>query len=397
MVVDAAATRIKHKTAIAILEHIADVLPVQNARFFAPIRNDYLKSFRSLLQNHSFREHLRPQDWEALIDFIVEGLDIYCGEDDSQGSGTNSRDASIDTRTESRASLLVSQVSRGRTIRSDANSHVEELVISLKLLTSTNNTALRAKLGFVVDGCLNYLSSATKYQEPVLEALNNVFPIVLTEDIALARNAGYRFIPILRRMWSSRIGTLKEQLLIFLMNASDLFSSPTPNNPSSTETSLLIDLFGTMTLEYGRRQEKECLQMDDIYFPNDTKAAPLSTLTLAPLRDSPRASASWVCVSVLAVLASTLHVRHSSSRAAEYRHATPSKREKIEGPMEELIRQAQNSSTQERLCAIQTLLFAFDIDESMGDRLAEHIAQLAPGLSSENDSIANWSMLLMSR
>ena len=396
--VDAAATRIKHKTAVAVLDHVIDTLPVTNSGLFPPIRNDYMKGFRGVLQNPALREHLRPHEWEGLVDFILEALDFHSGEDDSQSSGTNSRDASADARTDSRLSMRVSQVSRGRITRSDANSHVEELIVSLKLLTSTNNTALTAKSGFIVDSCLNYLSLATKFQEPALEALNNVFPNILTENIALARDAAYRFIPVLRRMWLTRIGTLKEQTLIFLMNARDLFSSiPDDHSLLELETTLLNDLFGTIALEYGRRQERECLQMDDVYFPNNTEPSPLRTLTLAPMRDSPRASTNWVCVTVLATLVSTLHVRYNISRAPDNTNAIPSKRRKIEGPLQEIFHQARTSSTQEKLYAIQTLLFAIEESESTADYLAQHATELASGFSSEDDSIANWSMLLMSR
>lgn len=55
VVADAAATRIKHKTAIAVLDHVVDTLPVQNAELFAPLRNEYMKSFRALLHNPSLR------------------------------------------------------------------------------------------------------------------------------------------------------------------------------------------------------------------------------------------------------------------------------------------------------------------------------------------------------
>lgn len=398
VVAEAAATRIKQKTAIVLLDHVVDTLLVKNAGLFPPLRNDYMKVFRGLLQKPSLREHLRPEEWEGFVDFILEALDYHSVEDDSQSNGVGSRDVSVDPLTESRMSMRVnvSQASHGRASRSDANSHIEELLISLKLLTSTKNAALTGKADLVIESCLNYLSSATRFQEPALEILNNVFPSILTNDIAVARTAAYRSIPIMRRMWSTKIGSLKDQMLIFLMQARDLFRSSS-NESSASDLDLLKDLFATISHDYRRRQERDCLQMDDVYFPKTTELLPLHTLMLAPVRESPRALSNWISVEVLAALASTIHFRHKTSTALEESEPTPRKRRKIEDPFEELIRQTYTSSIQERLCAIQTLLFLFEESEVVEDYLVRHISELVAGLSSEDDSIANWSMILMSR
>jgi ataxia telangiectasia mutated family protein len=397
VVADAAATRVKHKTAIAVLNHVVDTLPVNSGGLFTPIRNDYMKSFRGLLQNPSLREHLKAHEWEGLIDFIVEALNFRTAEEDSQSNGANSRDASVDTRGESRMSMRISQVSRGRTSRTETSSYVEELVLSLKLLTVTSNPGLTSKSSSIIDCCLSYLGAATKSQEPALEALNNVFPSVLANDTALARSAANEFIPILRRMWSTRIGSLKDQLLIFLLNAKDLFRSSNAGEPLLLEANILHDLLETISSDYERRQERDCLQMDDVYFPDIADSSPLRTLTLAPVRDSTRALTNWSCVTVLATLVSTLDERHINATAHKDEDAAPSKRRKIEGPLEGLVRQAISSSPQESLYAIQTLLFAMEESEATKSYLAEHLLELAMGLSSDDDPIANWSMLLISR
>jgi serine-protein kinase ATM len=396
VVAEAAATRIKRKTAIILLDHVVDTVLVRNAGLFSPIRNDYMKVFLGLLQKPSLREHLRPQEWEGFVDFILEALDYHSVDDDSQSNGISSRDASVDALTESRVSLRVSQASRGRTSRSNANSHIEELLISLKLLTSTNNAALTAKSDLIINSCLNYLNSATRFQEPALEVLNNVFPSVLTDNIAVARAAAYRSIPIMRRMWLTKIGSLKDQLLIFLMQARDLFRSGSDES-SESDADLLKDMFATISLDYRRRQERDCLQMDDVYFPESTEPFPLRTLTLAPVRESPRSLSNWITVGVLAALVSTIHGRHRISAAPEDTEATPRKRQKIEDPLEELVRHAHNSPVQERLYAIQTLLFVFEECEDVEEYLVQHTLELAAGLSNEDDSVANWSMLLISR
>ena len=163
------------------------------------------------------------------------------------------------------------------------------------------------------------------------------------------------------------------------------------------ETTLLNDLLDTISLDYERRQERDCLQMDDVYFTNSTELSPLRTLTLAPVRDSTRALTNWTCVAVLATLVSTLDMRHVNATGYKDADAAPSKRRKIEGPLEGLVRQAITSSPQERLYATQTLLFAMEDSEATTNYLAQHLVELATGLSSDDDPIANWSMLLISR
>lgn len=380
-----------------VLDHVIDTLPLQSGGLFAPLRNDYMKSFRGILQNPSLREHLKLMEWEGLIEFIVDALNFRTTDEDSQSYGANSRDASVDTPSESRMSMRISQVSRGRTSRSETSNYVEELVISLKLLTATSNPGLTVKSSSIINCCLGHLGAANKFQEPALEVLNNVFPSVLANDTALARSAAHEFIPILRRMWSTRIGSLKDQLLVFLLNAKDLFRCSDGGEPSLLETSVLNDLLDTISSDYERRQERDCLQMDDIYFLTVTETSPLRTLTLAPIKDSTRALTNWSCVMVLATLVSTLDKRHVNTTAHKAADAAPSKRRRIEGPLEGLIRQAISSSPQERLYAIQTLLFAIEESDAMKKYLAQHVMELATGLTSDNDPVANWSMLLISR
>ena len=50
---------ISHKTTVAVVDHITDILPVSGDGYCSPLRNDYLKSLRAILEYPSHVEHLR--------------------------------------------------------------------------------------------------------------------------------------------------------------------------------------------------------------------------------------------------------------------------------------------------------------------------------------------------
>ena len=65
---------ISHKTTVAVVDHITDTLPVPGDGYCSPLRSDYLKSLRAILEYPSHVEHLRSKHWQSLADFLVAGI-----------------------------------------------------------------------------------------------------------------------------------------------------------------------------------------------------------------------------------------------------------------------------------------------------------------------------------
>jgi len=127
LTVEAGVFRIRFKTALSVLDHIADTLPLRDGALCEPLKNDYLKVFRILLDYAPHGEHMRQKQWQSFVDFTLDCLSIILGDDTVGSSITTSTATSVASRHDRSLSLRPSQRS-GRSIGKEKATLAEEAV-----------------------------------------------------------------------------------------------------------------------------------------------------------------------------------------------------------------------------------------------------------------------------
>ena len=397
LAVENGASRIKSKTANAVIDHITETLPGPDEGLLQPLQNDYLKSLRAILGWPSHGEHLRQKLWQTLADFLVSYIlrDLH-GNVSSRTAGSKGTE-SQDSRNGRFLSVRISQSSGTRSPRIDANGPANELIMSLSLLTSVTNAPLMTRAAAIVDCVALFLDSATSTQHEALVAFNNVLSRMVTEDLALARQSLSRMLPLLRRLWSLKSSALKDQILIALILGREILFDASSTTSTENDTAFYSNLFEAILNEYHRRGERDLLQLDDIVFPSVEVLLPVGLRGVAPIVESPRALSNWMVPSILSSLTVFLDRIGALAPMVQFGSETPKKRRKVANRVEEIPRQVLNSLGTERICSSQLLLFLLDESQEMRSSFAEHFSNLASLILDDDSNISSWIMLSFAR
>ncbi|KAK5443270.1 Serine/threonine-protein kinase tel1 [Exophiala xenobiotica] len=395
--VEAGTSEISFKTALSVLDHIVDTLPLSDGAFCQPLKSDYLKSFRTVLEYAPHAEHLRLKRWQGYIDFTLEALSLGL-EDESAGDGlASSHDTSMASRSGQPLSTRLSQRSDRSTGR-ETLSHAEDLAAALRSLTSVTSAPIMSRSAPIAETLLALLKSATRAQEAAFEIMNNILFVSLTEDVAFTQNTLTDLIPIMRRLWSSRSSLLREQMLVTLYTCRYFFLSTgdpwLPIEPRHRQS-----LLNTILSEYRTKNERDILSFEDMRPFRGERNRSLQTEQFIPVRDSARALSGFMTLSVVSclVLGLSQHTQSTSKQPSDTKEEMPRKRQRIQNVFDETLQIATLGTGLEQLVSVQVLFFLLDQPQPPKDEQLSAISNLMPALSNENGNVQSWAFLVFSQ
>ncbi|OAG42830.1 hypothetical protein AYO21_02781 [Fonsecaea monophora] len=395
LVVEVATPKLTFKTALSVLDHIIDTLPSPDGSFCEPLQNDYLKSFRILLGYAPHGEHMRRKQWQAYVDFALECLTAGLDDgavDDGVSSG---RDTSLTPRDHQHLSMRLSHTSFRSTSQGHA-SNFEDIWAALKHLTSFINAPVMSRAATIAQKVQDFLQVDRRGQEGAFETVNNVLFVSLTEDVAFTQTLLVTLIPVIRRLWPSRSILLQQQMLITLFSCRYLLLSPNAPWPA-IDPALLEPLLITILSDYRTRNERDLLHFDDLQPILTTDNIPLQLKQFKPVQNSPRAVSSWFILSIIACLVVGLSdIRHTQLPITDA-DDIPRKRQRIQSRLDEIIELAVVGTGQDKLVALQVILFLLDQPSDMEQEWTKDLYKLIPDVGSEDPTIQTWILLVFSR
>ena len=392
--VELGASRIRFKTALSVLDHIVDTLPLTDGSLCQPLKSDYLKSFRILLEYPPHGEHLRPKQWQTYVDFALGCLSCVLEDSSAENDGTSSREASVAPRHDNSLSVRLSQKS-GKSIGKEKSTLAQDAITALKSLTSVANARIMVRAVAIAGGVQEFLGVATAGQEEAFETLNNLIVVALAENVAFTQNLVSELIPVMRRLWSGRSVALREQMLITLFTCRPLFLAP-PGLWTSFDSAVLDPLLVGLMSQY-RRNEKDMLHFDDILPLSISETAYLQTKRFKPSRSSSRAIGGWLTLEVIASLIVGLSRNARLMNGSEEHGESPRKRRKIQSHLDEVLERTIAGNGLEKLASLQMILFLLDQPGLFEHEWVQGLHRLLPDLNHEDPTVQTWVFLLYSR
>lgn len=388
---------IKFKTALSILDHIVETLPNSDGSYCEPLLNDYLKSFKALMEYAPHCEHMRPKQWQRYADFVLALLSAGLDDLTQTNDEATSRDSRNTSRNGFQISLRLSQRSGRGKAKDGVSSYADELVAALKNLTAVTNAPIMSRCAAIADTVNECLMAGSRAQEGAFETLNNIIFVSLAEDVNFTRALISSLIPTIRRLWSHNSALLREQMLITLYSCRYLFISRSNIWPA-VESEILEPMLDTMLTDYKSRGDRDILLLEDLQLLIPGEYAPLHSEQFLPVRSSARAVSAWVSLSIIACLILGTRKTPRQENATESDAVEgPRKRQKIHGPREDILQLAIDGPGQTRLVALQILVFLCEQPADDEDTLPKDLALLLPGLSHEDPIIQSWTYVLFSR
>ncbi|KIY04032.1 uncharacterized protein Z520_00724 [Fonsecaea multimorphosa CBS 102226] len=395
LVVDVATPKLTFRTALSVLDHIIDTLPTSDGCLCEPLQNDYLKSFRILLGYAPHGEHMRPKQWQGYVDFALECLTIGLEDGMVDDGISSSRDTTMTPRNGPHLSVRLSHTSSRSTSMGSA-SNFEDIWAALKCLTFFVNAPLMSRAAIIAEKAQDFLQVDRRGQEGAFETVNNLLFVSLAEDVALTQTLLSNLIPVIRRLWPSRSILLQQQMLLTLFTCRYLFLAQKAPWPA-IDSALLEPLLITMLSEYRTRNERDILHFDDLQPILASENTPLQLKQFKPVRSSPRAITSWFILSIIACLVIGLSLKRHSEGDTTDTAEVPRKRQKVQSRLDEILELAVVGTGQEKLVALQVILFLFDQPGGIEQEWTKDLYKLLPDLGSEDPTIQTWILLIFSR
>lgn len=360
---------------------------------------DYTKCLTSLLRYAPHNEHLGDAEWEKLVDFCLAGLESQ-NSDESQfsiRSGDRSAPEDLLGINDSRstpARLTPPPASRGRFM---GNINViGELVECLQLLTANPSAPIQAAAENILQGLVNFVTSATisgNAQQLAFSSINAVVLKVLFDQSDLVRTSMLSLSHAIRRLWSTKVQRFKDELLITLMVFMVVLFDIPHEEPSDTVTRSIEELLDTLHSEYLKRSEKDLLQIDDVTIDNIpvTKQRPI----YGPRLGSSRSEHSWTVIWLIANLSRASVKLQIFSQPDGFVGESPSKRRRFNSGVDDIFRDAVSATGPRRICALQ--LVPFLVNERSIEQKDDLIQRLIPNILDDNSAVSSWSMVALSR
>lgn len=411
--------KIRSKTVKAVVDHITQTLPNPAGGYCEPLLNDYIKSLRAILEYQAHPEHLSKEEWRLVVDFCIEGISTFSntlnGPDFRESFGpeeSNSHNGFHSRAQTPSASMSVLGTTHRASIRSiesatvpNPRSNAEEFVLCLQHLTFVSNAPILDRARSILEVLIDLLrTSATigRAHQATFVSLNHVLKRTITDDIALTQHTIKNIIPLIRRLWHPKSGTLGDEMLSSLLIAEAYLPCLSQNEDLDDCRSELQGLVEALYGEYSKRTEKELLQIDDLEFyppkENVRRQTPLRIKAFGLRPGMTRAEQQWALLYIVSNMNSILiargspHVEHPDNED----QTGSNKRRRLLEPLDSLLQLIRLAPASEKVCALQALALSLDKIVVPEIELRVLLNTLVPCLSEDNGALSSWAMLALS-
>lgn len=397
--VEALLPNFRKKSLHALVDHIIQTLSDPNGELRELLSLDYIKCLRSILEYPPHTEHLSNEVWTEATNFCLS----YLGH-----TATGEPELTIRTNRHSSSERLDSNVGNvmsfgsisNHSVRSARNNTnepvINEIVICIQLLVSSPNAPIPSSAEKLLNGLSHFLSSSstTEYsQQGTLKAINSIILQVLFDQSTLVKEIFLDITPVLRRLWTGKLGGLKDEVLITIMLCTDLLQDNNQISLRPLNVELIEGLADVMLSEYIKRPERELLQMDDvIFYQKSTSVA--DTQFIGPRFGNLKSEQNWTVSWTIARLLSLVDERNDRYYTSPA-DGIPNKRPRLTSRVDGVFQDAASGIGNIKTCSLQLLVF---IPCRMGAEEAKIFTDKLMGIiMDDNDFQASWAFLALTR
>ena len=413
-VVEVGLIKLRIRTVRAILEHVSQCLPTADGGYCEPLVLDYYKAYATLLGHKAHVEHLSTIEWQETVDFCLQCVRNLNTIEPSTPTEPSSRQDSLPSRsrgvgiTAASGEIKDSFQSNGSwsfTYPQLQNS--SEIIVScIKCLVSASNAPILCRAKPVLNTLVNLLQTyphPTKIQQNSYDAVERVLSHTITSDLAISFQTLSQLITSCRKLWKRASPSQRESIIAIFIRCQSLLPYLLEVRAKDDIYLHIGELLEAMQGHYCARKAKEQLTMDDIEFTELAASERLSQsfrIKSATLRSGAiKAEEPWCVLFVIASLHTLLetHTRGRNETLQKEVTRINAKRQKTQSRVQELLQLVKSPQVKERVYALQTIAFLFDVYRMPGDVLHNYLETLASQLSSDDLTTVSWTIFALLR
>jgi ataxia telangiectasia mutated family protein len=274
---------------------------------------------------------------------------------------------------------------------------VGEVLACTQLLTSSPSAPIQAAAESILQGLVELVKSpslmAGNAQQLAFSSINTVVSRILFDQSELARSTLTDLIPVIRRLWTTKLQSLKDELLATTMLCLVIFADAAHKNPSDSLVRSIEGQASSLQAEYVKRADRELLQVDETVFYQ--KRGKGNGPVYGPRLGNSRSEHNWTVIWALAnllKLAEKAAVQEPDEADSE---ELSSKRQRLTSGIDDVFRDAITGTGAQRICALQLVPFLeADVDIDTKDSFVQ---RAIPSILDDNSTISTWTLIALTR
>jgi ataxia telangiectasia mutated family protein len=411
------APKLKAKTVESVVDHKTQKHPNTDGDYCKHIAQHYLKTLCIVLKHRPNVEHLKQKTWDDTVEFCLQGLIQYLNDNEADpsdlsrslsGLGADRFSGSLGNSASSNGRI---QTQNGSVSRQNA----EDLLQVLSCLVSLPNAPLLERCDEIATTIIRILgsqgSTLSQLQKIAFSILNAVLSVIREDRCSLSKAIARQAVPVICRFWQGKsvakdemLSSVRDEMLILLF-LTHLHLEHSIVEDTEDFVSDLKDLLEVMRAEYGRRSERDQLQLEDIDLSDlGSAAADVTPFQLHGFRlrlHNIRAERNWANLKVIGILErlvslsdeKTTHSAGILEDAAKH----PRKRQRTTRSWDRLLIPLKSEDQNMRLAGLQVLPFVLQQSQLSPRILTDLLDQLGVCASDKRGNIASWASLAIAR
>lgn len=432
---------LKTKTVKAVYNHVYDMLRTpEMARKMQPVVLDYVKALRTCLEGVAHVEHFSAVDWSTVVGFCVEHLRVMLGmpkenepekekevkeveEEEEEEDETRSQAGTPKPRRplQVRGRGTPTKRSASGTAPAKRLTHEsEELLECLRHLLAAPNAPILPAAETAASVLLGFLKtqiSVTRAHQTVFAAINHILNAVSTNNIALASKIAAAAIPVIAKLWDTKLPGLKEEMVVFLLQTRLQIRADIVEEKGKLLRKAVEDLLENITNDYISRADRDTLQLDDVVFPcplwtnrRQRSVLSINAVALAPSLQDFRNEHHWAVLYIVAMFIEMLDqpTKAADKQPSERRRGEveedgdksqqePVKRMRIETLLDAFMRYIRSTNGSRKLLALQVMPFLADLGGVKEEVYGALLGDLYEACGDDVKDVAAWGLVAIGR
>jgi ataxia telangiectasia mutated family protein len=397
---------IRAKTVKALLDHIVQTLPTPDGNLCEGLSQSYAKCLSVVCEYQPHVEHLR-KNWSDVVDFCVDGIALLQDQATQPSSFHNSNGSSM-LRT---ATFSMTRRSRDGTPQparnqrpSATSTEIDELILCLHHLTRATNAPVPEKATPILTALIQYLRGSDKIRTShhfAFAAINSVLSKIGPSSVDSTQTALFELYPLIKELWQSKSTSLRDEMIITLIMTRSHISSIL-SQPNRVDFALdLENLLETLQADYGRRLERDQLQLSNVHLAWKPYLGRTSFLELPALQlrgHDAQSESHWSILHLMAYYVHLLDARKKSvGRSEQTRNDDFRKRRRHSYLLDDILRQTSSGLVPSKIFSLQMLSFHSSFNSSSPSEIREILDAIIPMLADQHGPCSSWAMIALAR
>ncbi|MBE3044180.1 hypothetical protein IMZ48_16730, partial [Candidatus Bathyarchaeota archaeon] len=414
LVIEQGTGKLKRKTALAVADHITQILPGPDEELIQPLTEGYIKALRALLSRPANVEQLAKgsaEGWLVCVKFCADVVASYVSNADEDASllaraspAPGTPQALSLTRSSGRSNAS-SQRPQGYITQST----LLDLLECLHYLVLTPHSPLRQVAARISRPVMRILQirqfSLGRIQQFSFATIVTILSRLTVDDMSQARTLARGLVPLITHWWHAR-GVAKDEMLksirdemlraIFAMCLHlEHLAKDCPDDRLRKD---LEDLLDVLWSEYARRDPPDQLRIDDLNFSSVLVPDNYFRTSIFSLHPHNReGERKWGVLQSIALLEDILFKANRADGAPAGADEQPRKRRRTAREPNRLRQKLKLLDTGTQVTAVQLVPFLAQSKVLSDDDVQDLLGDLAALVTDKRETMASWAMLAAAR